>query len=119
MIVDPRGEVLAAAQAEEAAIEAIDLEAIQRERRRSPAAAPAPGRALPGQARRQDGLAPGVTGRDQGFLPTRNQVTISPLPLTSIGPRRSEPVAVPEPPVRRSVTWMQPGWPATPSGWPC
>ena len=29
-------------------------------------AAPAPGRALPGRARRQDGLAPGVTGRDQG-----------------------------------------------------
>jgi hypothetical protein len=27
--------------------------------------------------------------RDQSLRPTRNQVTISPLPLTSIGPRRS------------------------------
>ena len=88
MIVDPRGEI-AAAQAEEAAIGAtIDLEAIQRERRREPALR------LRRVLYREPGPPPGRPrpwgdGRDQGFLPTRNQVTISPLPLTSIGPRRS------------------------------
>jgi hypothetical protein len=45
------------------------------------------------------------------FLPTRKYVTISPLPLTGIGPRRSKRY----PSLRRSyvraVTWMQPATP--------